>query len=699
MADLIFFQKVQDTTAKVDDLSLPKNLSRWRSHNGEAEKTVVDETFNANLQATQQLLGELLQSTSNLSPDQHHLLTRALDHLAYASTEINTVLTELKLNQQELTERIEQEQAVGAIAQRVHQSLNSQEIFQITASGVQQLLNSDRAIVYKLDLTKGLIAIADSSTPAHQPTPETLAYQTWLKGLLHQSTADPYAVADIRQETLPVDIAETLHRGQVKGLLVIPIAREEQILGAIAIHHCSEPRQWQSLEIQLLKQLADQVAIALQQSELYQQVQHLNADLEKQVQQRTVEVQKALDFESMLKRITDKVRDSLDESQILQTAVQELTFVLGLGGCNSALYDLSQGTSTICYEYTDSVPAYQGRVAQMDHFPEIYSQLQQGHYLQFCSLVPNPVRGQVAMLACPIFVDSNVSQGIEQAVLGDLWLIHDKEHVFTEFEIRMVQQVANQCAIAIRQARLFQAAQGQVQELEKLNRLKDEFLSTVSHELRTPITNVKMAIHMLRIATDEERRQRCLNILEAETAREAELIDELLDLQRLEAATQPITLEQTQIQNWLPALIEPFRSRTASRQQTLKVDCPPDLPAFVTDVIILRRILAELLNNACKYTSQESTITFRVASEPHPTRGNTTVITIGNQADIPPTELPHIFEKFYRVIQVDRYKQGGTGLGLALVQKRVEQLNGSVEVESLNGWTTFTVRLPALQLS
>jgi signal transduction histidine kinase len=410
-------------------------------------------------------------------------------------------------------------------------------------------------------------------------------------------------------------------------------------------------------------------------------------------------VQKALDFESMLKRITDKVRDSLDENQILQTAVQELTFVLGLGGCNSALYDLSQGTSTVRYECTDSIPAYQGRVARMDNFPEIYDQLQQGHYLQFCSLVPNPVRGRVAMLACPIFVDPTVSQAVEQAVLGDLWLIHDKEHVFTEFEIRMVQQVANQCAIAIRQARLFQAAQGQVQELEKLNRLKDEFLSTVSHELRTPITNVKMAIHMLKISSDAERQQRCLNILEAETAREAELIDELLDLQRLEATTQPIALELTLIQSWLPNVIEPFQSRTTSRQQTLNIECPADLPAFVTDVSILRRILVELLNNACKYTSQENTINFRVSSEPNPTGDNTTVIKVSNQAEIPSTELPHIFEKFYRVIQADRYKQGGTGLGLALVQKRVEQLNGSIEVQSLNGWTTFTVRLPALQLS
>jgi len=419
-------------------------------------------------------------------------------------------------------------------------------------------------------------------------------------------------------------------------------------------------------------------------------------DLEQKLHNRTVEMQKALNFESTLKRITDKVRDSLDESQILQTVVKELTLVLGLGGCNSALYDLEQGTSTIRYEYTSSIPTSQGRVALMDHFPEIYRQLQQGYYFQFCSLFPNPTRGHVAMLACPIFVDPTSSQGMDQAVLGDLWLIHHKDYVFTEPEIRLVQQVANQCAIAIRQARLYQTAQRQVQELEKLNRLKDEFLSTVSHELRTPIANVKMAIQMLKLTGSDVRRQTYLDILEAETNREAELIDELLDLQRLEDASHPICVEEIQLQDWLPEVVKPFYSRTSSRQQSFQVSYPSILK-ISTDFRILQRILAELLNNACKYTLEGGEINLEVqlvletsefGSKP------VNLFKIRNQAEIPVEDLPHIFDKFYRVIQPDRYKQGGTGLGLALVQKRTAQLRGKVQVLSADGWTEFIVMIP-----
>jgi signal transduction histidine kinase len=431
----------------------------------------------------------------------------------------------------------------------------------------------------------------------------------------------------------------------------------------------------------------------------YEQAQKLNADLEQQVRQRTEEVQRALDFESMLKRITDRVRDSLDEGNILQTAVQELTLVLGLGGCNASLYDLEQGTSTVCYEYIHSVPTSRGKVAQMDRFPEIYRQLKRGHYFQFCSLMPNPERGHVALLACPIFVDSPTLGDGEQQVLGDLWLIHHKGYVFNEFEIRMVQQVANQCAIAIRQARLYQTAQAQVEELERLNRLKDEFLSTVSHELRTPISNVRMAVHMLRQNVDEDRRRRYFAILESEAAREAELIDDLLDLQRLEVASYPIEVQPMDLASWLADVVDPFQSRVANRQQILAVDCIDPAPSILSDGTILRRILAELLNNACKYTPSEGMIALEVALTARAAHNGTPpapclVFTVRNQAMIPAKELPHIFEKFYRVPYADPWKQGGTGLGLALVQKLVHQLEGAIAVDSQEGWTVFTVEIP-----
>ena len=429
-------------------------------------------------------------------------------------------------------------------------------------------------------------------------------------------------------------------------------------------------------------------------------LQQLNANLENQVQERTAQLQQALEFEAMLKRITDKVRDSLDESQILQTAVQELAFMPGVTCCNTALYNQEQGTSTITYEYATSIPAAQARVVQIASLPEVYQQLFSRQYFQFCSIIPNPTRGRVAMLACPIFDD--------QGVLGDLWLINQQDHAFNDLEIRLVQQVANQCAIAIRQARLTHAARAQVEELEKLNSLKDHFLSTISHELRTPISNMKMAIHMLKVSSAyHERGQRYLEILQTECARENELIDNLLDLQRLEAGSYRILLtESWTVQDWLLRIIEPFRSRIEQRQLTLQLNLPAEPATLVSNRGSLERILAELLINACKYTHAGGEIVLEVESvfqagvreeelsSPYSLLPNaSTIFTISNSAEIPALELPLIFDKFYRLPKADRWKEGGTGLGLTLVQKLVEQLQGTIQVKSSRGWTTFTVKL------
>jgi signal transduction histidine kinase len=106
----------------------------------------------------------------------------------------------------------------------------------------------------------------------------------------------------------------------------------------------------------------------------------------------------------------------------------------------------------------------------------------------------------------------------------------------------------------------------------------------------------------------------------------------------------------------------------------------------------LERILAELLNNACKYTLNAGEIVLSVHLK-ELGKELSTIFTISNQAEISATELPRIFDKFYRVPKADRWKQGGTGLGLALVQKLVERLQGTIRVDSSDGWTTFTIEL------
>lgn len=244
--------------------------------------------------------------------------------------------------------------------------------------------------------------------------------------------------------------------------------------------------------------------------------------------------------------------------------------------------------------------------------------------------------------------------------------------------------------------------QQQGEELRKLNHLKDDFLSTISHELRTPLTNIKMATQMLEVSFMQEGTlakfnhiHRYVKILQDECAREISLINDLLDLQRLEAGVQSTVLETIYLPTWIKQLIEPFKERVSNSQQILKLDIAPELPPVVSSRSILERILSELLNNACKYTppGEQITVSAQVKSSKIQLRVSNSGI------EIPMNEQSQIFNKFYRIPGTDQWKQGGTGLGLALVQKLTEHLGGYIWVESAFGQTCFTVEVPVNSLA
>ncbi|HIK46836.1 MAG TPA: GAF domain-containing protein [Leptolyngbyaceae cyanobacterium M65_K2018_010] len=607
--------------------------------------------------------------------------------------------------EQTLQRRSERERLLGAIAQHLLQSINPEELLQTTVNEVRRFLKIDWVLFYSFD--PDYTGVVAESTGQNMPSLlgsslETLAFIP--ADLMRYRQGEMQVIEDIRTTHLPSTYLEKLHQTQVRACLIMPIFQGDVLYGLVCALNQSRPRPWDDWEIETLQEVATQVGSAIKQARLYTQVQQLNTDLEAQVAQRTEQLQTALEFEATLKRITDRVRDSLDVNQIMLTAVQELTEALGAKGSNTALYDLEQGTSTIYYEYNSynsSIPAYQGRVAQLDAFPEVYSQLLKGEYFQFCSMEPNPDRGYVAMLACPILDD--------RGVLGDLWLINSRDYGFRDIEIRLVQQVANQCAIAIRQARLYEAAQFQVAELERLNTLKDDFLSTVSHELRTPVTSMRVALQLLGVTLNQElnldqdldqprsqqsRIARYFQILQEECEREICLINDLLDLQRLDVGNHPLQMEPIVLKTWLPSRVDSFIARAKSRDQSLQVQTAPALPVLHTDAASLERILAELLNNACKYTPPGESITLQV--EPVPNSGESQVqfVITNTGVTIPKEELTRIFDKFYRVPSADPWKQGGTGLGLALVRKLARHLGGDVEVLCQHQSTCFTVTLP-----
>ncbi|MEH2109985.1 sensor histidine kinase [Nostoc sp.] len=600
--------------------------------------------------------------------------------------------TPVKQAEQAIRFQAKREQLLEAIAKRIHQYVELETILHQTTIELRQFLNCDRVLIYRFEADGSGVIIAESCVAAIDPLLGKNITDPCLGGkhAEHYGRGCIQVVEDIYAAKLHPCHIDLLASLQIRANLVVPIFQEQDMWGLLIAQHCHQTRQWQQTETDLLKQLATQIGIAVQQAELHQQIKDLEAKMELQKQKHTNQLQQVRNFEALVRRMTEQIRDSLDETQVLQTLTQELVQLLNLERCQIELYSTCQTLVTITYEYSINLPQCQGLTRQIADRLEVYQSLLQKQPLQFLEIVPGwqPKLLVMSQMACPIF-DT-------QGILGNIWLTRPSQEAFDEFETELVQQVANECAIAIRQAQLYKQTQAQVKELEKRDRLKNQFLRTLSQELRTPITSISLAVQTLESVltpaeiSDIEIVPQLLQILHNECGRESKLINDLLTLTYLEAEPDPPTLIAIDFQSWLHPIIESFRDLTNCQRQQLNLTVDHALPLLETDITDLERIVTELLNHACKYTPAGESITVSAHSI-----GNAVELNITNSGiELTSNELSRIFEPFYHLSKHDPWKHSGTGLELALVQKMVRHLGGSIHVNSAAGQTTFTVRFP-----
>ncbi len=229
-----------------------------------------------------------------------------------------------------------------------------------------------------------------------------------------------------------------------------------------------------------------------------------------------------------------------------------------------------------------------------------------------------------------------------------------------------------------------------VTTFKELDRIKSEFVSAVSHDLRSPLTAILGYVELLdRVGPLNEKQRAFVQRVQASVSSITELINDLLDLGRIEAGLddRKILLSLAEV---IQYSAENFQGQVREKRQTLKLDVPPDLPSIYGDSVRLRQVIDNLLGNAIRYTPEGGEITVRARAEK-----DQLILQVSDTGmGIPPGDLPHIFEKFYRASNVVEHVSG-SGLGLAIVKSIVENHGGRIWVDSVEGeGTTFTIVLP-----
>jgi two-component system, OmpR family, phosphate regulon sensor histidine kinase PhoR len=226
--------------------------------------------------------------------------------------------------------------------------------------------------------------------------------------------------------------------------------------------------------------------------------------------------------------------------------------------------------------------------------------------------------------------------------------------------------------------------------LKELDRIKSDFVNTVSHDLRSPLTAILGYVELIgRVGPVTEQQAEFIRRIVFSVQSITTLISDLLDLGRIEAGfdTQK---EATHLGTVIKFAVEDAQGQADIKRQSLKSAIAPGLPSVLANPPRLRQMLANLIGNAIKYTPAGGAIKVSATAD-----GETVVISVADTGlGIPPSDLPYIFNKFYRASNI-RDRHDGTGLGLSIVKSIVENHGGRIWVDSRpEEGTTFTVILP-----
>lgn len=241
-----------------------------------------------------------------------------------------------------------------------------------------------------------------------------------------------------------------------------------------------------------------------------------------------------------------------------------------------------------------------------------------------------------------------------------------------------------------------------ISEIRALERSRRELVSSISHDLRTPVTSIRGYVEALvdGLAESQEEQTRYLRIIDGETRRLSRLIDDLFQLSKLDAGQITYDMGRLDLAALAATAVERMRPQADKAGVRLICDCPREQVWVRGDPDRLSQVVQNLLDNAIRYTPAGGEVSVAVAAAaPAPgapaSRGTALLTVSDTGVGIPATDLPHVFERFYRVEKSRRSDDGGAGLGLAIAKRLVEDHGGTISVASEVGrGSRFSVALP-----
>ncbi|MEH1969325.1 response regulator [Nostoc sp.] len=637
----------------------------------------------------------------------------------------------LRARTRELTRTLRQESLLNSVTNTIRSALDYRQILQAIVDTVGHMLEvdvcllrpfqdeqlADKGFIYQKALSeealeqgskgaeeqrsRGEVAVGLSPISPKGDLSPTISEPLSLLAQTVWETREVQVIHDaIDDERIHGDTPELRKRGaafaaaNICSSLVVPLICQQELMAVLALHQCSLPRFWGDEEVQLVLMVADQAALALSQAYAYEQVRALAKR------------------ESLINTITSAIRSSLDPQDIFAAITQQLGQALQVDGCVLSLWT-EEDEFVECVGLYDSFqhPENLRLPAPDNNSSKNHLSTQRLPYSQ-ASIQENPILQQMLQTHEPVVI-GNVSHSPSDVQGFDLPLkmparslmfvplladgkcigsitLHEGKKVrqWLSSDIDLAKAVAAQAAIAVQQSHLYQKTRQQAERLLELDKQKTEFFQNISHEFRTPITLIQGPLESA-VAAGEGLSYSQSAIALRNSRRLLRLVNQLLDLQRLDAGRMQPSFHPCDLVEFVSQIVESFRPYCEKKRLNLATQLDECSTVYL-DIEKFDKVVYNLLSNAMKFTPEGGTISVRLKSE----RDRCILQVQDTGIGIVKEQIPHLFERFRQAEGSANRSYEGSGLGLALVKELVELHGGQVTVESVYGQgTTFSLWL------
>lgn len=576
----------------------------------------------------------------------------------------------LNARTQELNRVLRQETLLNAITNTIRSAQSSQEMLKTIVDTLGKAFELDYGVVKPLTADLNSPTFCYTGTTVSEEQRSHLAIEL-LKKTAWQTTFTqhlevPEDVIAAAPDAASISAYEQLN---IQTSLLIPLTYKQDVLAVLALHKCSPQKTWEESEIKLLTTLADQAALALSQTWTYERVESLA--------QREV----------LINTITQALHASLEPAEIFAAITQKLGQSLYVDSCTLSMWTAERAQCVGRYDATDlDAPTFPESDITIANDPILSQLLATSEPVVVNAMGKSDSQAadseDVALLAVPLLADSKITGCI---VLKQ----RQGDRQWQPEEVSLAQAVANQAAIAVQQANLYQKSRHQAEQLLELDQQKNAFFQNISHEFRTPLT---LTIGPLESAVERgEGLDSEQSVIALRNSRRLlRLVNQLLDLQRLDAGKMQPTFRPCDLAVFSTEVVEAFQTYCERKQIALRTEIDTCSPVYL-DMEKFDKVLYNLLSNAMKFTPAGKSITVRLQEVAGKARLQVQDEGIGIRED----QMPHLFERFRQADGSANRHYEGTGLGLSLVQELSQLHGGEVSVHSVYGeGTTFTIELP-----